>query len=140
MLAGCKLPLTLEQGLMNECRVGIPASAAPLVAEAWKGLRADRVWDVHTHLFGNGRSGGGIWVEPEYDHPKTIAGRVRHAFFKNAGCAGKDDDQLDQGALARIIALADQCPPGAKIMLLAFDFTFDEKGARRNDLTTFSVP
>ena len=140
LLAGCKLPLTLEQGLMNNCRTTMPAIAAPLVAQAWSGLRADRVWDVHAHLFGNGRSKGGIWVEPDFDRPSSIMGRVRHAFFKNAGCAGEDDDYLDQGMVSRIIALADQCPAGAKFMLLAFDFTFDETGARREDLTTFSVP
>ena len=140
LLAGCKLPLTLEQGLMNECRAAIPASARPLVDAAWSGLRADRVWDVHAHLFGNGRSGCGIWVEPDYDRPRSIMGRVRHAFFKNAGCTGDDDDRLDQGMLARLNALADQCPPGAKFMLLAFDFTFDDAGKRRDDQTTFSVP
>ena len=42
--------------------------------------------------------------------------------------------------VARLVALADQCPPGARFMLLAFDFTFDEEGTKREDLTTFSVP
>ena len=57
LLGGC--PLTFEQGLMNECRD--PAANAlladPRVQAAWQGLRADRVWDVHVHLFGNGRGG-----------------------------------------------------------------------------------
>ena len=140
LLAGCNVPLTLEQGLMNECRSHHAPSLGPLVDDAWKGLRADRVWDVHAHLFGNGRSGGGIWVDPEFDRPQTIAGRIRHAFFRNAGCLGPDEDKLDQAMVARITALADQCPPGAKFMLLAFDFTFDDAGNRRDDLSTFAVP
>lgn len=137
-LGGCNL--TLEQGLMGPCREGRDLLREPHVARAWNGLRAERVWDVHTHLFGNGRSGGGIWVEPDYDRPRSIGARVRHAFFTNAGCVGDDEDRLDQGMVERLVRLVDDCPPGAKFMLLAFDFTFDESGARREDLTTFSVP
>ena len=137
-LAGCHL--TLEQGLMGPCGTGRDLARDPLVERAWSGLRADRVWDVHTHLFGNGRSGAGIWVEPEYDRPRSIAARVRHAFFMNAGCVGADEDRLDQGMVERLVRLVDDCPGGAKFMLLAFDFTFDESGRKREDLTTFAVP
>lgn len=139
-LGGCKLPLTLEQGLMSACARGNALLALTVVARAWEGLRPDRVWDVHTHLFGNGRSGAGIWVAPDYDRPRSIGARVRHAFFKNGGCVGDDEDRLDQGMVARLVHLADECPPGAKVMLLAFDFTYDEGGRRREDLTTFAVP
>ena len=137
-LGGCKL--TLEQGLMGPCRTGRDLAREAHVAKAWDGLRAERVWDVHTHLFGNGRSGGGIWVEPDYDRPRSIGGRVRHAFFTNAGCVGDDEDRLDQAMVERLARIVDDCPPGAKFMLLAFDFTFDEAGRRREDLTTFAVP
>lgn len=139
-LAGCKLPLTLEQGLMSDCATGNGLMSLPIVARAWEGLRPDRVWDVHTHLFGNGRSGGGIWVAPDYDRPRSIGARVRHAFFKNGGCVGDDEDRLDQGMVDRLLHLVEEFPPGAKFMLLAFDFAFDETGTRREDLTTFAVP
>lgn len=137
-LGGCRL--TLEQGLMGECRAPGEAALDPLVAAAWSGLRADRVWDVHTHLFGNGRSGGGIWVEPDYDRPKSIGARVRHAFFVNAACVGGDEDRLDQAMIERLVGIVDACPAGAKFMLLAFSCSFDEDGRRREDLTTFCVP
>lgn len=136
-LGGCQM--TIEQGLMGECRD--PAgSTDPLVAAAWAGLHPERVWDVHTHLFGNGRSGGGIWVEPDYDRPKSIGARVRHAFFRNAGCTGPDEDRLDQAMIERLARIADSCPTGAKFMLLAFACTHDESGRKREDLTTFCVP
>ena len=135
---GCDL--TLEQGLMGACETGRDLARNPWVEKAWRDLRVERVWDVHTHLFGNGRSRAGIWVEPDYDRPRSIGARVRHAFFKNGGCVGEDEDRMDQAMVARLSQLADDCPPGAKFMLLAFDFTFDEAGARREDLTTFSVP
>ncbi|MDQ3028363.1 MAG: amidohydrolase [Pseudomonadota bacterium] len=137
-IGGCQL--TLEQGLMGACATGRDLARNPWVEKAWQGLRPERVWDVHTHLFGNGRSRGGIWVEPDYDRPRSLGARVRHAFFMNAGCVGDDEDRLDQGMVARLSQLADDCPQGAKFMLLAFDFTHDEGGRRREDLTTFSVP
>ena len=57
-LAGCKF--SMEQGLFSECREGTDLNALPIVQAAWKGLNPERVWDVHAHLFGNGRSGSGI--------------------------------------------------------------------------------
>jgi uncharacterized protein len=139
-LVGCRVPLSLEQGLMGECGKAHDMLRNPWVAAAWKGLRAERVWDVHAHLFGNGRSGGGIWVEPEYDRPRSLDARLRRAFFMNAGCVGEDEDRLDQGMVARLVHIADEHPRGARFMLLAFDFTYDETGRRREDLTTFAVP
>ena len=58
-LAGCKF--SMEQGLFSECREGTNLNALPIVQAAWKGLNPERVWDVHAHLFGNGRSGQGIF-------------------------------------------------------------------------------
>jgi mannonate dehydratase len=137
-LGGCKL--TLEQGLKGDCRLDANLAANPLVRDAWKGLRADRVWDVHTHLFGNGRTGGGIWVEPDYDRPKSLGARVRHTFFMNGGCVGPNEDIMDTEMIARLSRIVDDCPAGAKFMLLAFDFTYDESGRKREDQTTFCVP
>jgi mannonate dehydratase len=140
LLTGCDLHLSLEQGLESECRDPVMPMSDPLVAAAWQGIRPDRVWDVHAHLFGNGREKGGIWVEPDYDHPKSIGARIRHRFFMNAGCVGSDEDKLDSAMVARVSRLIDTFPEGARLMLLAFDFTYDEGGRRREDLTTFCVP
>ena len=139
MLSGCKF--SFEQGLMNECRDPRAASVSshPLVRAAWDGLHADRVWDVHVHLFGNGRAEKGVWIDPDFDQGGGPASRVRRAFFMNAACAGKDESQVDTNMVARLARIADDLPPGAKLMLLAFDFTYDETGRRRDDLTTFAV-
>ena len=138
-LGGCKL--TLEQGLFSECRAdpGHAVFRDRWVEAAWDGIRADRVWDSHAHLFGNGRGGPGVWINPDFDRPRSIAAKARRAFFMNAGCVGTDEGRLDQAMVARLVALADQLPAGAKVMLLAFDFTYDEGGWRRDDLTTFAV-
>ena len=137
-LSGCRF--TMEQGLFSECREGTNLNALPIVQSAWKGLNPERVWDVHAHLFGNGRSGAGIWVAPEFDHPFWPAARVRHAFYANAGCVGSDENQWDQGMVKRLSRLVDDLPAGARVMLLAFDFTYDERGKQLKEQTTFSVP
>lgn len=139
LLGGCSL--SLEQGLLNACRdPGTnDISSHPTVRAAWEGLRADRVWDVHVHLFGNGRADKGIWVDPHFDSGYSPPSRIRRKFFMNAACAGEDEGQLDRSMVARLASLADAMPAGAKVMLLAFDFTYDETGKRRDDLTTFSV-
>jgi mannonate dehydratase len=139
-LTGCRF--SLEQGLFNECRApgGHRVMRERLVRSAWEGLDATRVWDCHAHLFGNGRAGSGIYLSPGFDRPSTLAGRVRRAMFFNAACGGEDEDRLDVAVAERIVHLADEFPPGAKVMLLAFDHTHDPDGTRRDDLTTFAVP
>lgn len=138
-LAGCHF--SFEQGLFGECRPGHAHGAAGrMIDDAWRGIDASKVWDVHAHLFGNGRSGSGIYVDPDFDRPRTPMGFARRTFFMNAGCVGDDDGRLDQGMVHRLVQLVDRCPPGAKVMLLAFDITHDEGGRERRDLTTFAVP
>jgi len=142
-LTGCKLPpYSLEHGVFNRCAApgGHPVMRERLVRAAWDGLDPSRVWDSHAHLFGNGRSGGGIYLNPEFDRPSSIAGRVRRAMFFNAACGGEDEEKLDGEVVARIGHLVDEFPVGAKVMLLAFDHTHDPDGRRRDDLTTFAVP
>jgi hypothetical protein len=64
-LAGCKLPsYSLEHGLFNRCAPPgrHPVTGERLVRAAWEGIDASRVWDCHARLFGNGRSGAGIYL------------------------------------------------------------------------------
>jgi predicted TIM-barrel fold metal-dependent hydrolase len=138
---GCSIPVSFEQGLFGACASPqLTGAAGVLAAKAWEGLRADQVWDVHVHLVGNGRGGSGIFVDPAIDKGGSIVGRARKRFFMNATCAGDDEERMDQGVVARLQALVAAMPPGAKLMLLAFDYAHDEDGRRREDLTTFAVP
>ena len=139
-LTGCRY--SFEQGLFNECRApgGHRVLRDPLVRAAWDGIDPARVWDCHVHLFGNGRAGSGIYLNPGFDRPSTLAGQVRRAMFFNAACGGEDEERLDAGVARRIAHLADELPEGAKAMLLAFDYAHDPDGTRREDITTFAVP
>ncbi len=141
-LGGCPLRhLSLEQGLLNPCRSGpLSAQALSAVDQAWEGVRPAEMWDVHVHLFGNGRSGSGLHIDADLDRPRTPMGLARRTFFLNAGCAGDDDERVDERVVARLAQLADGLPKGAKLLLLAFDYVHDDGGRRRPDLTTFAVP
>ncbi|MBL0140587.1 MAG: amidohydrolase family protein [Betaproteobacteria bacterium] len=139
-LAGCRY--SLEQGLFNECRSpgGHRLFRDRVVRAAWEGVDSTRVWDCHAHLFGNGRTGSGIYLNPGFDRPSTLAGQMRRALFFNAACGEEDEERLDRAVVERLAHLADELPVGAKVMLLAFDFTHDADGTRREDQTTFAVP
>ncbi len=78
-LTGCRF--SLEQGLFNECRApgGHRVMRDRLVRAAWDGVDAASVWDCHAHLFGNGRAGTGVYLNPGFDRPSTLAGSVRRA-------------------------------------------------------------
>jgi uncharacterized protein len=138
-LPGCKF--SFEQGVYNACKTAMPSELAnhPLVQAAWSGIDASQVWDCHAHLFGNGRSGPGIWVSPDFDGGKTLGSKVRRAMFANGGCLGENEALWDKRMVERLLHLIDAMPPGAKVILLAFDFTYGEKGDKREALTTFSV-
>jgi mannonate dehydratase len=135
-LAGCELDF--EQGLFNECRESPDAHVEPFVAAAWKGLAPEKVWDSHAHLFGNGRSGRGIWLSATYDRPFS-AMRVRRMFFLDGSCAGRDDERTDEEIVRRLTLIADQLPRGARLVLLAFDLAHDERGAASREHSAFQV-
>jgi mannonate dehydratase len=64
---------------------------------------------------------------------------LQRRFFLNAACAQREGsvDEDFVGFLARCL---DAFPPGAKAMLLAFDFHHDGNGVKREDLSVFHIP
>jgi mannonate dehydratase len=139
LLAGCEF--TFEDGVFNECRaeIGNRAIVDPFLAAAWKGLDPAKVWDSHAHLFGNGRGGGGIWLSPAYDNPFSVM-RARRTFFLDGACGGTYDSKTDERVVQRIAHLADAMPPGARVVLLAFELAHDESGMPRKEHSAFWVP
>lgn len=141
-LAGCKLPVPLEQGVSNACADQLPACLMdlPWVRQALAGVRADQVWDCHCHLLGNGRGGSGIYVDPAFDAGEGLRNKVQRTMFANGACLGADASRWDARMVERLLHLAGQMPAGYKVMVMAFDFAWDEQGRQRPDWTTFSVP
>lgn len=131
-----------EQGIWNPCLGPLPRDLAEhdLVKAAWEGLDTRQVWDSHAHLVGVGDSPSGIRVNPKLQgvlHPFEYG---RREFFLNAGCAEVQGKSVDAAYIDRLGQLLEAFPPGAKLMLFAFDRTFEPGGEIDWDETAFHVP
>jgi mannonate dehydratase len=131
-----------EQGLWNPCLARLPSRLAEheLVRAAWEGVDPEQVWDAHAHLVGNGDSGSGIFVNPRMDSLLSPAQYARRLFFLNAACAHDAPGSVDRAYVERMHNLIDGLKPGAKLLLFAFDRSFDERGEIAWERTGFYVP
>ena len=131
-----------EQGIWNPCLGPLPRRLAEheLVKAAWEGVDAARVWDVHAHLVGVGDSSSGIRLNPRINSLLAPAEYARRVFFLNAGCAHAAPGSVDAAYVERLHGLIDALPRGVKIMLYAFERSFNSKGEIVWDDTAVYVP
>ena len=140
-LSGCQA----WPGLFNPCRPArLPASLADheLTRQVFADLRPDYLWDGHVHLLGVGDSGPGTWVNPDLRKLARPVQRAQFRFYLNASCVTREQlkqGRADQGFLERLLALKQAFPAASRFMLLAFDYSYDESGQRRPDLSAFYV-
>ncbi len=131
-----------DDGLFNPCPAeGLPAALArhEIVAAAWDGIDPRRFTDGHVHLLGTGRARNGVWINPRMDSPWHPVQWVQKRFYLNAGCV-TDGPAGDEAYVARLLRLASDFPPGARFLLLAFDYHYDRDGRRRPARSSFHVP
>jgi predicted TIM-barrel fold metal-dependent hydrolase len=131
-----------SEGLANPCQAALPEPLAhhPVVAAAWEDIPPAQMWDAHVHLVGTGDSDSGIWTNPQLE---SLANPVQYAqrlFFLNAGCVHDAPGRVDQAYVERMHNLVDGLRPGAKLILLAFDHTYDEDGKRDEARSAFHTP
>jgi len=83
------------------------------------------MWDVHTHIMGNGMSGSGCYINPEYgdDFYKTLLKDI----YLGAGGV-QDDANTDLAFVERLTRLHRLANPEGKLVILAFDYRVDENG------------
>ena len=127
--------------LINPCLAArLPENLAnhELLRQAFAGLRPDYIWDGHVHLLGTGDSGNGAWINPQLNSLRHPLQNTQLRFYLNASCA--DMENADRSFLARLLALKQGFPPPSRFMLLAFDYSYDESGRRRPDLSAFHTP
>ena len=139
MLAGCDF--SVADGLFNACAARMPERLRThaLVAAAWHGIDAHRVWDVHCHVFGNGDSGDGLWFNPEMERiwkPKQFLQRL---FYLNAGCAHDAPGKVDASVVDRLLNQCEAMPAGFRALLFAFDWARDDAGRPVPERSTFRV-
>jgi mannonate dehydratase len=139
-LAGCRL--WPEDGLWHDCGPPqLPDGLArdPLLAYVWHGIDATQLWDAHVHLLGNGADGSGCWINPNMESLWHPIERLQKAFYLNAGCV-RDQPGMDAHYVRRLLALHAAFPPGSKLLLLAFDWHYDERGRRIETLSPIHTP
>lgn len=140
LAAGCGV--TLEDGLRNACAdpAAPDAMGQPLVAAAWSGLDPAKVRDMHCHVFGNGAHGSGLWFDPRMDDPAHPVLNLQRRAFLNGACVPPDAADVDAAVVDRLRAQCAAMPDGFRVVLLAFDWARDERGAPDRGRSTFHVP
>lgn len=138
--AGCDF--SLEDGIFNPC---LPEPTPKrllddnVVRASWQGIDPSQLWDCHVHIAGIGDGKTGVWITPRMTSPFHPWQNLQRRFYLNASCTERDGS-VDADFVARLLGCLDAFPQGAKAMLLAFDFHYDENGAQREDLSSFFVP
>ena len=137
---GCSF--SLEDGIFNPCLIE-PTPKRLLddgvVTASWQGIDPAKLWDCHVHLAGVGDGNTGVWITPEMTSPLHPWQSLQRRFYLNASCTEREG-KVDEDFVTRLLQCLDVFPSGAKVMLLVFDFHYDEQGERREDLSAFYVP
>lgn len=108
-----------------------------VLLSALEGIDTSQMWDGHVHLLGLGDTDSGIWFNPRYSSLLNIKHYLQFRFFINAArpLAGMS---VDEGYVARLKSLCRG--RGSRFVLLAFDYSYNERGQRLRDKTAFYVP
>jgi len=139
-LVGCDLDF--RAGMFNACRAQLPKALAQsaLVRAAWQGLDPHNVWDVHCHVFGNGDSASGLWLNPAMERIWQPQQYLQRLFYLNAGCVHDSPGKVDASVVDRLRNQCEAMPTGAHLLLFAFDWARDESGRPLQERSMFYVP
>jgi len=118
----------------------VPDELQPLLARCFAGLDAAQLWDVHAHLLGTGDAGSGCRVNARLDQWWHPVEALRKRFILGAAGVPAGAASIDRAYVARLRALTDAFPTGARWLLFAFDQAHDDAGRPDPAHTTFHVP
>jgi mannonate dehydratase len=131
-----------DEGIFNPCmEAPIPSELlhSDLVQAAWEGIDPAQLWDSHVHLIGVGDNDSGIWINPDMDSVTHPIQMLQKKFYLNSSCADVDRD-VDHRFIERLLSLLNSYPEKAKLMLLAFDYTYNKQGERLTSASSFYTP
>jgi mannonate dehydratase len=107
------------------------------VLSAFEDIDTTQVWDGHVHLLGLGDTDSGAWVNPisrNLLHPWRY---LQFQLYLNAACL-PTQQTTDEGYVMRLSQL--QWGRGSRLLLLALDYTYNEKGERLPEKSAFYTP
>ena len=108
-----------------------------VVLSALDGIDTRQMWDGHVHLLGLGDTDSGVWVNSSYFNSLNLKHYAKFRWFLNASCPSPDR-LVDEGYVARLKHL--HWGQGSRLLLLAFDYSYNERGERLPNQTAFYVP
>lgn len=118
-----KLPPTLEKH--------------EVILSALEGIDTTQMWDGHVHLIGLGDTDSEIFVNSNYQNVFDIKKYIQFRFYLNASCL-QPGISVDEAFVNRLKTL--KLGRGSRLILLAFDYSYDEQGQRLLDQTAFHTP
>lgn len=108
-----------------------------VIVSAFEGIDLTQVWDTHVHLVGVGDTNSGIWLHPSLRNPLKFWRYIQFHFYLNASCP-LANMPLDVGFIERLKKL--HWRQGSRLMLLALDYTYDERGRKLPEKSAFYTP
>jgi len=127
-----------DNRFFNSCLESqLPPSLAQheVILSAFEGLDTRQVWDSHVHLIGAGDRSSGIWVNPRWQSFLNPWRYLQFHFYLNAACP-LPELSIDEGYQARLRTLQ----WGSRLLLLAFDYAYQETGERLSNQSDFYIP
>lgn len=114
-----------------------PLGTRAFVRRCFDGLDKTRVWDMHAHVFGDGRGDTGLWVHPRY-REDFLPSLLFDVYLASGGVEDTPDAQ--DRAVERVVRMQRLANPQGKVLVVGFDWFVDEKGEERRDLSAFYTP
>jgi uncharacterized protein len=133
--------LDRDARIINPCgKLSDELRSHPLTLAAFEGLKLDEVWDCHAHLLGKGHGGTGAFVNPKMQSILALRQYLQYRFYLGAACVTAGTKTMDRDYLARLTDLLSDFPAGVRVMLMAFDRTYDENGVAIDEKSAFHLP
>lgn len=134
--SGCVTPL-IDTVFRRERDDHPPVGTRSFVSRCFDGLDRRRLWDSHVHVIGNGRSGSGCYVHPDY-RDTFVKSALYDVYIAAGGMS--DSDNAEASYLEYLVKLHRLANAPGRMVCLAFDCVVDEEGKEHPEATQFFTP
>jgi predicted TIM-barrel fold metal-dependent hydrolase len=122
----------------SEMAEGLGSEARRLLEAAFEDVSPKALVDHHVHVVGLGTNETGTWLHPKMLSWTDPVARVK-ALFYLSGAGVTDPERADEQYVARLLNLA-RSSRGGRLLLLAFDYRYDEDGKPDLEHSEFYTP